>query len=164
VSSKIALLTKMAGVVLLCLSLTGCPFFCICSLILVERGSNSAGKLNFNWQSLLGDCGGEDYICPSSGFWGTDRSVPCVPGVLNPMEPSLLTPEALGAPWSTSSSAVAEDVQASLTGLPQSPPPSQRVLTPSPPARIDCTDPANAGRGQCAGTNRQNKPLYPPGN
>jgi hypothetical protein len=160
VRHKITLLTKMAGVAVLCLSLTGCPFFCIWSAVLTLTLSNaSSNHAAVDPLTVLGDClaQADNHTCPSSGFWDIAQITPCIPGTIDPTQPPLLVPEAL------ESSAAAEDVQASHTVLPRFPTPLQRVLTPGPPARIDCTDPANAGRGQCAGTNRQNKPLFPPG-
>ena len=139
---KITLLTKIVGVAALCLSLAGCPVFCVCVDILAFNGQEG-------WRS---DCHPYTaYDSQAEEDWAHAAQA--------------LTLEGQGhcevARISGSWAAVAEDVEASITGLPQSR--SQRVLTPCPPARIDCTDPANAGRGSCAGTNRQNKPLSPPG-
>jgi hypothetical protein len=162
VSNRIAVLMKMAGVATLCFSLTGCQLFCACATILAL---NTGDSFVFFDECAVGGF----YVCPWTGVlnwtdaYGNPMHTPCIPGTINPLGPSLLAPEAVAPPSSTASSAVAQDVEASLTGLPQAPPRSQRVLTPSPPARIDCTDPANAGRGPCAGTYRQDKPLLPPG-
>src|SRR6266478_5284760 len=111
-SKKIKLLTKIVGVVALCLSLTGCPLFCLCASFLVQRGPNYPDS--FDWSSFLGNCGGEDYICPDKGEFGNPPTA-CVPGTLNPTDPSSLAPEAIAPPSSTPSSPAAEDVEAPLT-------------------------------------------------
>jgi hypothetical protein len=157
--------------------LSSCELFCTCAAVLliartrIERDATTSNPQNpfAAWGALFEHCAeAEDTmsidVCPSSGRWshdGGETYFACIPGTVDPYAPSMVAPEALLPPTSSSSSA-RDVVEAAPYTLPQSPQPSGARRTLRPPPTIDCTDPANAGRGHCAGTNRENKPLVPP--
>lgn len=183
------LFTKITAVVAMCCVLSSCEFFCTCAMVLVaDRGAQLQGQPKttdtgdplalYLWANLFEDCANgqntqETTVCPSTGQLDlgprTDANgglhelyAPCVPGTVDPLEPSLVSPEALlGGNTPSGGNDVVES--APIT-LPQTARRSRSVRTPRL-RTIDCTDPANVGRGDCAGTNRQNKPLsLPEGN
>jgi hypothetical protein len=168
--TRIKLVLKTVGVVAMCCSLSGCSVFCACAYALVyssvpPKFSDAA----WFWSAILDDCSNpvvSTEICPASGLFtiedahGHFSDVPCTPDTIDPITSPSWASEALAPFPDTPSSDDSQVVQSAQTSLPQSPRRSRRL---GPPLSIDCTDPANAGRGPCAGTYRQNKPLLPPG-
>ena len=168
-------IAKVTAVVVLCCLLSGCEFFCMCAAILT---SNKVDLENINpqnpapnpllyWLYLFVACAGAEdtsdhEICPSTGQQESESGefTACIPGTIVPEAPSLLAPEALLPGPADPSQA---EVESAIFIFPQGGRRLRRSRARSP-GNVDCTDPANAGRGLCGGSNRENKPLGPPQN
>jgi hypothetical protein len=129
---RMTLLVKMGVVAAMGCVLSGCTLLCEIADVLSVQGGGVSSSDRIGNPSVLPTPLGFFSTCPTSVTEISD-----IP-----------------------SGDMASEVEAAPTALPKAPPPSQPVQTPIPPSAIDCTDPANAGRGPCAGTNRQNKPLW----
>jgi hypothetical protein len=168
---KKILLLKATALVAMCCTLTGCEVFCICAEVLVfsqlqlTQPNLVPSTPAFWFFELLAECADPLYsgadVCPASGFQtetlpGPDgfpfiKEVPCTPGTIDPLAPSLVPTQP------STNSGEQNVVESTPFTLPQSPPRPQGITTRRSPI-IDCTAPANAGRPECTGTYRENKP------